>query len=415
MIWLSFSDTPAPEDSTAHPEDKTPEDASATPRKSLFGDDDGDESLHSADLETIDATDPRAGGGIVEPGEEEQDEFDDAVDEAAAEASMAYVEEHGGEDGLPEPETPATPVEWLVPWVISALAHVALVVVAVFVVWSVREALQDDKVIIPLVNLSETPGAPLEVKVQQRVETQQAAPAPAPAPTPTPLEADIDLELELPGIGEPAADAPTFELALDDAAQFDTNFYGSGGNAKDIVFVVEADGSIISDYPQIVGELATTLRGMSEKQKFSVVVFDGEGVKEVPPRGLRRATADAKASAIAWLHDTRNVQNMGSGDAVKALDRAFRLRPELIFLLSQNLYNPGRGKYELQREEVLDAVRKSPQRNVTINTIEFNDIDRLALDPQGNKVRLTLLEEIAKMTGGEYIWIVTNVPDASGN
>jgi len=266
-------------------------------------------------------------------------------------------------------------------------------------------------VIIPLISLSETPGAPLEVQVQQRVETQSNTPAPAPAPTPTPLEADIEIDLALPGLGEAAAEAPSFELNLDDAAQFDTEFFGSGGNARNIVFVLEADGSIISDYPQIVNELASSLGGMTEKQKFSVIVFDGEGVKEVPPRGLKRASADAKAKTIKWLRNTRNVRTMGSGDAVAALNRAFKLRPELVFLLSQNLYNPGRGKYELQREEVLDAVRQAPKRNIAINTIEFNDIDPQAFDATGTKVRLTLLEEVAQITGGKYLYVVTNVPD----
>ncbi|MEL7087429.1 MAG: hypothetical protein AAGL98_03145 [Planctomycetota bacterium] len=183
-----------------------------------------------------------------------------------------------------------------------------------------------------------------------------------------------------------------------------------------------------------MNELATTLRGMSEKQKFSVIVFDGQDVKEVPPRGLRRATADAKAKTIAWLKDTRNVQNMGSGDAVKALQLAFQRRPELIFLLSQNLYNPGSGKYEIPREELLDLtfqeasrkrkqiqkdnslanIRDSIRGNTVINTIEFNDVDDLAyeFDPVTNqrvKVRPSLMEEIARITGGDYMFIQTNV------
>ena len=155
-------------------------------------------------------------------------------------------------------------------------------------------------------------------------------------------------------------------------------------------------------------ELAKTLRNMSEKQKFSVIVFDGRSAKEVPPAGLRRATADAKAKTIAWLQDTNNVKTFGTGDVVKALKLAFQRRPELIFLLSQNLYNPGRGQYEIQREEILQAVQRAAKPNLAINTIEFNDIDQLALDAQGNKVRPTLMQQIAQITGGQYKWHVTN-------
>ncbi|MEO1236357.1 MAG: hypothetical protein AAFX76_06160 [Planctomycetota bacterium] len=400
------------------PQPDPPSDADPE-RSSLFTEPDADELLTAADLDDSlpPSADPDPAGGELgsggpTSGDEGNSGGDDAVDPAVAEASLAFVTAHG-DDGPPPPEDDhATPAAWAIPWVISLLAHAALVIVAVFVVWSVRQALDDEEVIVPLVRLSETPGAPpLEVAAPQRLETPPPTPTPVPVPTPTPTESllDIEIDLELPGLGDPAAATPpAFTPQLNDAAEFDTNFFGSGGNAREIVFVLEADGSIISDYPQIVDELAKSLRDMSEKQRFSVVVFDGQGVKEVPPRGLKRATADAKASTIAWLRDTRNVQNQGSGDSVAALQRAFRLEPELIFLLSQNLYNPGRGQYELQRDEVLDAVRKTSRRNIAINTIEFNDIDRLALDPSGRKVRLTLLEEIAQLTGGEYLWVVTN-------
>lgn len=428
MIWMGFANQPGPGATPPpEPEDVAGDHASSSkpsPKPtSLFTDEvvDDDESLHASDLDNLDLPSARPSDADPAPDEGPED-FDDAVDPAAAEASMAYVAEHE-DTGLPEPEAPPAAMEWIVPWIISLAAHAALVLIAVFVVWSVREAMQDEKIIIPIVSLSDTPGAPLEVKVQQRVETPAPAAAAAPAPAPTPLENDLDLELDLtlPGIGEPLAAAPTFELAIDDAAQFQTDFMGSGGNAKNIIFVLEADGSIIADYPQIVSELATTLRGMSEKQKFSVIVFDGAKdrqkkpiVKEVPPGGLQRATADAKAKAIAWLRDSRNVQTMGSGDAGKALQLAFKRRPELIFLLSQNLYNPGGGQYELQREDILDIVRNAPQRNLAINTIEFNDIDSLAFDPQGKKIRMTLLEEIAQITGGQYNWVVTNALDEGG-
>lgn len=410
MLWLGFADTPVPRP------DREPD-----PPASLFTDADEDELLDASDLAAIDESMQRAGGldaFETTPGDQGDQindpvsEEDDQVDPAAADASIAFVQAHG-DDGPPVAEAPPEgPMVWLVPWAISLAAHAALVIVAVFVVWSVQQVLDDDEVVVPLITLSDTPGTPLEIAVVQRLETQTPAMAAPPAPDPTPLELDLALELELPGLGEPlVAEAPSFEIDLDDAAQFDTNFFGSGGNAKNIVFVVEADGSIISDYPEIVDELAKSLRDMNEKQRFSVIVFDGEDTKEVPPRGLKRATADAKGQTIKWLRDTRNVQNMGSGDAVKALKRAFALKPELIFLLSQNLYNPGRGKYELEREDVIQAVERGTRNNIVINTIQFNDVEDRAglIDPATGQPRLSLLAEVARMTGGEYRTVTTNV------
>ncbi|MEM1028260.1 MAG: hypothetical protein AAGJ38_09275 [Planctomycetota bacterium] len=439
MLWLGFADNPPPEfdpPPSELPESEPSEPSSPpadppTPPKSLFVDAEDDELLDASDLDAIDESMQRAGHGVPQAtadlaaglGENNDDEADeeDAVDPAVADASIAFIESHG-EDGPPVVEDePDGAMVWLVPWAISLLAHAGLVIVAIFVVWSVQQVLDDDEVIVPLVTLSDTPGTPLEVEVVQRLETQTPAMAAPPVPEPVPMELELELDLALPGIGEPmAAEAPSFELNLNDAAEFDTNFFGSGGNAKNIVFVLEADGSIISDYPQIVDELAKSLRDMSEKQRFGVIVFDGEDTKEVPPRGLKRATGDAKGQTIAWLRDTRNVQNMGSGDPVKALERAFRLEPDLIYLLSQNLYNPGRGRHEVQKETIVDSVAKR-SRGIRVNTIEFNDLDRLAFakdedgkmkrDENGNwiKIRMTLMEEIAKLTGGEYLAVTTNV------
>lgn len=426
MLWLALADNPSP-GSQKPPEDGPERPAEPPPRGSLFTDvTDGEELLQSSDLDAIDASMQRAGGinQTVDDGSEleslaeEPDEVeDDAVDDAAAEASMAYVESHG-EDGPPPAEPVlAGPLEWLVPWVISLAAHAALVIAAIFIVWSVQKVLQDEEIVVPIVTLSETPGPPLEVQVAQRVETEAATPAPVPAPTPTPVESDIALDLEMPGLGEPAAVAPpSFELSLNDAAEFDTNFFGSGGNAKNIVFVIEADGSIISDYPQIVDELAKSVRALSPKQKFTVIVFDGEGVKEVPPSGLKRADADAKASSIKWLRpESGNVETRRTGDPVKALQLAFRRKPELIFLLSQNLYNPGMGQYEIERDTIIDAVKKGARTNIVINTIQFNDVrdPTVSDDPQSGKPLISLLEEIAQITGGEYLQVTTNAPPAN--
>lgn len=426
MIWFGFADNPPPpKPSEDEPSGPSEEGVTPAERASLFTEleDDDERMLQSSDLDAIDESMHRArAAALPEPTNEdlsevleqpeEQEPENDAVEDAAADASIAFVEAHG-EDGPPvaEPE-PEGPVEWLVPWVISLAAHAALVIAALFIVWSVQQAFEEEDVIVPIVSLSETPGPPLEVQVAERVETQTETMAPVPAPTPTPMEAELELDLALPGLGEPvAAEAPSFELTVDDAAEFDTNFFGSGGNAKKVVFIVEADGSIISDYPQIVDELAKSLRDLSEKQEFSVIVFDGEGVKEVPRPGLKRATADAKAKSIQWLRpESGNVETRKTGDPIGALQRAFRLRPELIFLLSQNLYNPGRGKYEVERGEIIDAVTKGAKGNVVINTIQFNDTaDRAGtIDPETGEQRPTLLEEIAKITGGEYLKVTTN-------
>ncbi len=293
----------------------------------------------------------------------------------------------------------------LIPWMISIGAHLAMLPPALLVAWSVQTLRDESKEIIPVVSLSDTPLDALDTQTLERLEPV-AVQAPESAPqTPEPDTTDAELLLDaLPGIGDPVAAAPSFDVAVSDTPQTQVQFMGSGGNARDIVFVLEADGSIISDYPQIVNNLARTLREMTEVQRFSVVIFDGEGVKEVPPKGLRAASPAAKAATLAWLRDTGNVKNSGTGAVIPALKRAAQLRPELVFLLSQNLYNPGRREYEKERSEILEAVNALPS-NMAINTIEFNQVDPLAVNG-----RTSLMEEIARLSnGGKWNFVQTNV------
>lgn len=293
----------------------------------------------------------------------------------------------------------------LIPWMISIGAHLAMLPPALLVAWSVQTLRDESKEVIPVVSLSDTPLDTLDTQTLDRLDPIEVqAPASA-AQKPTPETTDAELLLDaLPGLGDPLAAAPSFDLTVSDSPQTQVQFMGSGGNARNIVFVLEADGSIISDYPQIVNSLARTLREMTEKQRFSVVIFDGEGTKEVPPRGLRSASPAAKAATVAWLRDTGNVKNSGSGEVIPALKRAAQLRPELVFLLSQNLYNPGRREYEKERSEILQAVKALPS-NMAINTIEFNQVDPLAVNG-----RTSLMQEIARLSnGGKWNFVQTNV------
>ena len=291
------------------------------------------------------------------------------------------------------------------PWIISLSAHLALTGTAVFVVWSVQEALSDDEVVIPLVSLSETPGAPLDVQVQQRVETTTATAAPTPAPAPTPLEADLELDLALPGLGEPVFDAPTFELNLDDAAQFDTNFYGNGGNAKNIVYVVDASGSLVDIFPYVRGELQNSISKLSPKQKFTVIFFTGgdtpgedSKVVEVQPRGMKTATADMKLKIKKWIGNSKNLSARSSGNPVDAITKAFSYRPDLIYLLSDNI--TGRRQYEIDQEDLVAQIKQMNRGAIKINTIQFVYPDQLE-----KSKGIGTLELIAQETGGKYKFV----------
>ena len=408
------------------------------PERSLFHEPDEQDQLTSADLqdfapapapdgltqalppqqpEAVDSF-PAAPDGSTDPGS-------DAVDPAAAEASLAFISQFE-DDSPPPPEPPATPFDWLVPWAISLAAHVALIIFAVFVVWSVRIAFQDEPAVVPLISLSDQPGVPLQVQTTERIQTPLPVPQPAPAPMPLPtteadLDIDLDLDLDLPAPSQ-AITPPQFETPAEQAAELEIEFMGSGGNARDIVFIVEGDGSIVADFATpIAVELSKSIAQLAPSQRFALVFFDSDGIKTFPRRAsMLRAQADTKAQAIDYFTKDRaqHISLTGSGDPVAALEQAIRLRPQLIFLLSGNLYRPGSGKWEIQRDQILEAVNEAVNRNIAINTIEFNDYDPLAYESQFNqetqtldkqKVAPTLMEQIATMTGGTRVQKFTDV------
>ena len=57
----------------------------------------------------------------------------------------------------------------LLPWGISVLFHVGLVLVAVFAIWTTVNQIDDQEVIVPMIRLSATPGAPLQMRTEQRM------------------------------------------------------------------------------------------------------------------------------------------------------------------------------------------------------------------------------------------------------
>lgn len=395
IFWMQFADDARRPD--------PPE--NAPPEPSMFSDADDDQQLTADDLLPPTSAAPPTDEDLDPETAEAVDPVDDAVDDDAAEASVAYTEAHG----LVVPQAAADALDErtskLVPWAISILAHAALILVAIFVVWSVRSIADDEEEIIAILTLSETPAAPLQQQVEQRVETTQASasPAPAPSPSPSPLQSDVTVDLALPSLNTSITQGPSFDLNVGDTGAFAANFLGSGGNAKNVVFLVDASGSLVDTLPFIQLELQKSIRKLSEKQKFTVLFFQSDNIIEAEPRGMRNASADLKAQRIAWVDPlARNVTTAGGGDPVDAITKALAIRPEpdLIFLLSDNI--TGRGKYAIDQQRLLDSIDRANRGRTKINTLQF-----LYPDPLEDKAagRSGTLERIAQQTGGEYTFV----------
>jgi len=321
-----------------------------------------------------------------------------------------------GDPSLDEEEEPSASEEAgvvvmaLLPWGISILFHAALVVLAFFIIWAVIQEQTEEELIIPDVRLSENPGAPLTMKQMEKVTPSSARRSVTRTTTPTQtssLTTKVNLKTPLIGVqGSVGGKSSPFGTTVGEGAGFNANFFGSGGNARNIVFVVDASGSLLDTFPFVILELKKTVRDLSEKQSFTIIFFQGDEAVEVPaPRvGMKPATAEVKQQVIDWIDPAAgNIQPRGGTNPLPGMQKALRYRPQLLYLLSDNITGGGTGatQYEIEQKRLLDEIERANTANTKINTIQFLYPDPLSKVP-GKK---GTLEQIAGMTGGIYKFV----------
>lgn len=303
----------------------------------------------------------------------------------------------------------------ILPWGISIVFHLGLILMTIFVAWTTIAATGEDEVIIPVIKLSATPGAPLQMRQTEQRVTQstterraiQRVPTQSPQQTEKagPLAGKVEVKTQLIG-GSGALSsgkAAPFGTAIDaGGAQFKANFFGSGGgNVKRLVLIVDATGSLMAEFPFVLAELKRTVNDLNERQSFTIIFFTGEKVIEVPPAGLKFADPQTKANVIKWIDpEARNVTPVGKNPvaAVEAIRAALRYKPDLMFLLSDNI--AGTGQYELNTKTLLDEIKRANTSKTKINTIQF-----IEEDPSIRYGQKATLELIAEQSGGTYRFV----------
>jgi hypothetical protein len=297
----------------------------------------------------------------------------------------------------------------LVGWGVSILMHAGLVLLAAFLVWSYIEKVQDDEVIIPIARLSEMPGTPMTQTEMQRQEQSSASQRRNITRTQTPqstVQSKVTAQNTLIGLaGGAASKASPIGTAVGAGQDVGVGFYGTGGNARRIAYVVDASGSLMDTLPFVILELKRSIAELSEQQSFTVLFFqaglDGKPrVIEGPTRGLKPATAQNKQAVINWIDPTAgNVVPTGKTNPMAAIRQALTYRPQLLFLLSDNI--TGGGIYELDQRLLVSEIKKANRDNTKINTIQFLVADPLASVP-GMRGTLQL---IAEETGGIFKFV----------
>ena len=283
----------------------------------------------------------------------------------------------------------------LVGWAVSAGLHLLAVAVAFLVTWTV-------------VRWVETPRAPVTADFDAAIfeplasledlePTQEEDAVLAAAP---PRLDSIAEALELPEVGpldllSGTGRSADFSAALGGPSVESATFAGlQATNARTIVYVVDASGSMIGSFRTVLDELARSLDALVPAQSFAIIFFQRNLAIDVPPPGrLVPVSRRSTSNAIAWAR--REVIPAGRSNPVEALRQALALKPDCVFLLSSNI--TGAGQFEIDRSRLLSELdRMNPldsgtgRRRSQIQCIQFLDPDPL-----------DTMREIARRHSGE--------------
>lgn len=321
-------------------------------------------------------------------------------------------------------------VERLMPWAISLTVHAAMVMVAIFVVWVTvrqKEALEEEETIVPAVALGVKPGGPKTGTIKgmpgdpnasmqvRSVDVASALKDPLGGGAGAGVGAGVGSGVGNTkvdgfgaiigsgggaGSGNPSGNPFGKAVGHGDGPFRDPGVFGTGGgNAKNIVIVIDSSGSVLPTMPFIIRELKRTISQLSEVQTFSVLFFQNGQAVEVPPKGLKQATSKAKSDAVDWLSlEMGNIVPSGATTPEQTLKTALGYRPDLMVVLSDNI--TGNGRYEIDQAVLLAQIKQANKRPTKINTIQFLTPDPLAA--YGKKPTLQL---VADSTGGIYRFV----------
>jgi hypothetical protein len=150
-------------------------------------------------------------------------------------------------------------------------------------------------------------------------------------------------------------------------------------NARRVVYVVDASGSLVGSFPQVIEELRRSVMKLDPRQNFGIIFIQRGEALTVPPGGaLQPATPERLAEAMKWI-DAKVVPT-GRSNPIAAIEAAIALKPEIVFLLSADI--TGAGEFEISERRLLDELeRLNPKdpatghRPVRIQCVQFLDPD----------------------------------------
>jgi hypothetical protein len=143
-------------------------------------------------------------------------------------------------------------------------------------------------------------------------------------------------------------------------------------------------------------QLRTSVDKLQPIQSFNVIFFREQTFIAVDKSGLLMGTPDNKRKAFQFLDQ---MFTRSSSNPIPALDLAFNLKPDLVYLLTDGDFEGLAG--EVTNEQVIRYCReKTSQGKPKINTLAFIPKDT-AGEPL-NREFVKALQTIARDSGGVF-------------
>lgn len=193
-------------------------------------------------------------------------------------------------------------------------------------------------------------------------------------------------DLSIVGIGTGGGEFSKYGLNMG-GGHTGPQFFGLGGEARSarrIIYVVDRSGSMIGVFEDLRKELKRSVDRLRKSQKYHVIFYSSDPPIEAPPSRLVHAIRASKTRTFAFIDQ---VIPEGMTQPIEAMRRAFRLKPDLIYFLSDG---------DIPEAELLkeNLAKWNRSEKVKIFTIAY-------VSGAGRH----LLEEIAREHNGEFRFV----------
>jgi len=313
-------------------------------------------------------------------------------------------------------------LERALPWLVSGTLHLSFFFVAFFVWYAARHALNldnDVQIVVPVSftdpTLSKTPGAlspgsggdPSRAAAQAKLidlmksdgwSQSDASQNIAGLLSGETAKDEIDMIRRgtggtagagVAGSGEGGGPiSPYGTPGGNGGVAFKSNFYGTGGNATRIVYIIDHSGSMLDNFEYLQKETKRSVGNLVPLQFFSVIMVS-DTAAVIGEARLQRATGDAKRAFMTQLDEF--VAEGQNDDLLppfqEAFEKAFAMKPQLVYFLTDGHFDP----------RLRDVVQKlNREGKVHINTIAFVNHEPSYEDQ---------LKELASRNGGVYHFV----------